>query len=375
MQKYDWPSVVEQKVLTFADSKGLKGKDRDDFVALCYDKFLTTLVPIYEPVGILVAHSMGEPATQLILRTKHYAGAAEVSIGSGIERFEELVDARAKTRNPVMTLFIKKGFPSDDKALNSYIRDIIHRKFTDIADIKEDLNGHKIRITYKKDMLKKLDIDSSIIKERIKTIVKVKPQDIENGLEYTFSDVTLATIRKYFLKISDMSILGIDGVSDAIITKENDEIVISTKGTNFKQALGLEFVDGARSYTNDIFETYKVLGIEAARNLLVKEISKVYKVSDILCDIRHIFLLADSMCFDGSVKGVVRTGIVSTKASPLARAAFEQTEKVIFDAAFNGELETFSGVVENVMAGLPIKVGVGKIEVLMDFNVSKDKKE
>jgi len=78
-------------------------------------------------------------------------------------------------------------------------------------------------------------------------------------------------------------------------------------------------------------------------------------------------LVADIMCYDGVVKGAVRTGIVSAKKSTLAKAAFEQTEKVLFDAAFENKTELFNGVIENVIAGLPIHIGTGKIELKMDF--------
>ncbi|RME60186.1 MAG: DNA-directed RNA polymerase subunit A'', partial [Candidatus Dadabacteria bacterium] len=109
----------------------------------------------------------------------------------------------------------------------------------------------------------------------------------------------------------------------------------------------------------------KVLGIEAARQLLFNELEKVYNDNGIDIDLRHLGLLADAMCFDGNVRGVVRSGIVSSKVSPLARASFEQTEKVLFEASFNEEEEKFNGIIENILAGLPICVGVGRVELIM----------
>ena len=165
-----------------------------------------------------------------------------------------------------------------------------------------------------------------------------------------------------------MGIVGILGISDAIVSDEFGESVIKTQGSNLKDISNLEFVDVYRTYTNDISEIYKVFGIEAARELLVREIAEVYKKSVIGVDLRHLLLLVDAMCYDGEVLGVVRTGIVSTKKSPFARAAFEQTEKVLFNSALYGEEEEFEGVVENVMAGLPINIGVGKVDLEIDFD-------
>jgi len=365
---YEWPKEIEERVNKFADSKGLKSKKKTEFINAAYDRYKESYVPIYEPVGLLAAQSMGEPATQLILRTKHYAGAAEVSVGSGIERLEGLVDARSKTKYPIMTIFIKKELPKDDKNMQKYLKELIFKKLSDICEIKEDLASKRIIVKYRRDLMKELDINADFVKDKIKTMFKAKVKESDTGIECIFDDASLVTIRKYYVKLVESNIKGIEGINDAIISDENGEKVIKTQGTNFKSVTAVDFVDAERTYTNDIFETYKVLGIEAARNLLVKEICGVYNSAGIGIDIRHVFLLADTMCYDGTVKGVVRTGIVSTKASPLARAAFEQTEKVIFDSAFEQESEKFIGVVENVMAGLPINVGVGNIELIMDFN-------
>ena len=104
----DWPKYIERRVSDFADKNNLTGKKREEYLGACYDYFLQAKVPVHEPVGVLSAHSMCEPATQLTLRTKHYAGAAEVSVGSGISRLEELFDARAKTKFPVMTVYLRE---------------------------------------------------------------------------------------------------------------------------------------------------------------------------------------------------------------------------------------------------------------------------
>jgi len=71
------------------------------------------------------------------------------------------------------------------------------------------------------------------------------------------------------------------------------------------------------------------------------------------------------MCFEGDVKGIVRTGITRQKSSPLARAAFEETTKHLLDAAFKGEIEQLTGVVENIIVGQPINVGTGNVDLIM----------
>ena len=368
---YDWPKKIEKEILDYIEEKGLKGKQKDAFLEKAYKIYDSSLIPIYESVGFLVAHSMGEPATQLILRTKHYAGAAEVSMGSGIERLEELVDARAKTKHPTMKIYIKKGLPKTDKAYKKYLKKIVYRFISDFGEIIEDLENKTIMIKFNPILLKEVNLTLEEVIENLKHLFKIKPQIEENKLIYFFKDVGLLNIRKIFMKLKNEGIIGIKGISEAIVSEENGEKVIITQGTNLKEVLKLDFVDINKTYSNDVLETYKIFGIEAARELLINELQKVYEGINI--DYRHVSLLVDTMCYNGNVKGIVRSGIISTKASPLARAAFEQTEKVIFEAALEREVEKFNGVVENVIAGLPIRMGTGNVELSMEFNDDKKK--
>jgi len=363
------PEYMIKRIVSFADKQGLTGKKKDKFLQDCKEYYEDRLVPIYEPVGILTPHSMCEPATQMTLRTKHYAGAIEVSVGSGVKRLEELVDARNKTKYPVMTVFIREGLKTDKNSMKNYLKQIIYKKLSDLIEIKEDLKEHKILVSYDPKVLHEYDMKKEDLYKILKGVLKLSVlQETKDGFEVLFKDQTLLTVRKYFQKLLDLGIVGILGISDAIVSDEFGESVIKTQGSNLKDISNLEFVDVYRTYTNDISEIYKVFGIEAARELLVREIAEVYKKSVIGVDLRHLLLLVDAMCYDGEVLGVVRTGIVSTKKSPFARAAFEQTEKVLFNSALYGEEEEFEGVVENVMAGLPINIGVGKVDLEIDFD-------
>ncbi|PIU22225.1 MAG: hypothetical protein COT14_02345 [Candidatus Diapherotrites archaeon CG08_land_8_20_14_0_20_30_16] len=363
------PEYMIKRIVGFADKQGLTGKKKDKFLQDCKEYYEDRLVPIYEPVGILTPHSMCEPATQMTLRTKHYAGAIEVSVGSGVKRLEELVDARNKTKYPVMTVFIREGLKTDKNSMKNYLKQIIYKKLSDLIEIKEDLKEHKILVSYDPKVLHEYDMKKEDLYKILKGVLKLSVlQETKDGFEVLFKDQTLLTVRKYFQKLLDLGIVGILGISDAIVSDEFGESVIKTQGSNLKDISNLEFVDVYRTYTNDISEIYKVFGIEAARELLVREIAEVYKKSVIGVDLRHLLLLVDAMCYDGEVLGVVRTGIVSTKKSPFARAAFEQTEKVLFNSALYGEEEEFEGVVENVMAGLPINIGVGKVDLEIDFD-------
>ena len=159
-------------------------------------------------------------------------------------------------------------------------------------------------------------------------------------------------IKKIFLK-------GIEDITNVLPVKRNDEYVIITAGSNLKKILSLDFVDAKRVKTNNIFEIANVLGIEAARQAIVDQVYELIQEQGLNVDIRHIMLIADTMCFSGEIRGITRYGIVSQKTSLLARASFETPIRHIIEASIVGEVDKLTSVIENVMLNQPIPVGTG----------------
>jgi len=141
--------------------------------------------------------------------------------------------------------------------------------------------------------------------------------------------------------------------------KRKDEYIILTSGTNLAKVMELEFVDATRTTCNDIHEINEVLGIEAGRQAIIDEVVKVIEAQGLNVDIRHIMLASDTMCQSGRIKGITRYGVVSEKASVLARASFETPIKHVINAALMGEVDTLNSVVENVMLNQLVPVGTG----------------
>jgi len=108
------PPYIMNETSKYVQERGLSKKDEEKLYDAVKNSYYSRMAEPGEAVGIIAAQSLGEPGTQLTLRTKHYAGAAEVSVGSGIQRVEEIVDGRSKARYPTMTIHmldekIKKG--------------------------------------------------------------------------------------------------------------------------------------------------------------------------------------------------------------------------------------------------------------------------
>ncbi|MCX6804158.1 MAG: DNA-directed RNA polymerase subunit A'' [Candidatus Diapherotrites archaeon] len=361
------PKKLLEEIVAIAEVYKLSKTQADKLADAVKAKYDLALVEPGEAVGIIAAQSLGEPGTQLTLRTKHFAGAAEVSVGSGIQRVEEIVDGRSKAKYPTMTIYLESAFKRDKDKAEKFAKSLIDVRVEDVVKINEDFENMKIAVEIQTDKTKalglKADDVSEILKKGLKDFKSIYRDStvhfsIEKKSEYV-------KIRKELIKLLEEKVHGVKGIQKTLIVKENDEYIVKTSGSNLKAVLKLEEVDKEKVFTNDIIETSKILGIEAGRQMIVAELKKVLDDNGIKVDLRHIMLLADLMTFSGEVKGIVRTGITKGKASPFARAAFEETTKHLLEAAFKGEKENLTGVVENIIVGQPIKVGTGIVELLM----------
>ncbi|MDD5148761.1 MAG: DNA-directed RNA polymerase subunit A'' [Candidatus ainarchaeum sp.] len=370
VKKEDWegqplPYWVMAQIAFIAEREKLSKQKVDALIERIKEKFGLLTVEAGEAVGIVAAQSIGEPGTQLTLRTKHYAGAAEVSVGSGIQRVEEIVDGRSKSKYPTMTIFLKPPLNKDkDKALK-FANKLVEVRLKDVASLHEDFRNSTISIELNEDGLKEHYLDEKEMISKIKSGIRLEAHQKKNIVELNFKREPLIKIRKAILKLMNSRVQGIKGIEKVLISEEEKEFVIKTSGSNLKNILKLEEIDPARTTTNDIMETSLVLGIEAGRALVVNELYKTFKDNRIAIDVRHLMILADLMTYNAEVKGIVRTGISREKASPFARAAFEETVKHLVDASFRGESEELQGVVENIIVGQPVKVGTGIVELVM----------
>jgi DNA-directed RNA polymerase III subunit RPC1 len=123
-------------------------------------------------------------------------------------------------------------------------------------------------------------------------------------------------------------------------------------------------VDGLRTVSNHIVEVEHVLGIEAARLAIMKEIDTVYSSYGMEIDKRHLMLLADVMTYKGQILGITRFGIAKMKESVLMLASFEKTTDHLFDAAVHHRQDEINGVSECIIMGTPIQLGTGLLKVL-----------
>ncbi len=317
-----------------------------------------------EPVGVVAAQSIGEPGTQMTLRTFHYAGVASLA-QLGFTRLVEIVDARKTPKKPVMEVYLKSPFNKDFNKAKQIAAEIEQVSLEKVAEVKEDFERKAIQIKFNEDALKEHAISIENAVERIKAVA---PYDGPGGKTITVKPKveTLRNVRKITNRLRSVLLKGIAGINRAIIIeKEGGEYTLATEGSNLQEVFKIEAVDTRRTTTNDVVEISNVLGIEAARNAIIAELLKVMEAQDLDVDMRHIMLIADSMTFTGGVQSIGRHGLAGKKSSVLARAAFEETSKHLINACIKGEEDKLRGITENIIIGQTIPCGTGEVELEM----------
>ncbi len=349
------------------EGKKYTKKQFDRIVEGVCEKYESRLVDPYEAVGIVAAQSIGEPGTQMTMRTFHYAGVAEMNVTLGLPRLIEIVDARKIPSTPMMEIYLKEEYARNLAEVKKIASNIEKTTLKEICEI--EIDAAHMEIVVKPDEKKmrekeitKEDVMKRIMKARgLKATVSTEGNEIRIKMdEFSFKGLqdTLHAVREVNLK-------GIKGIKRAIIRKMDgsDEYIIYTEGSNLADVLAMEEVDPVRTSTNSIMEIAEVLGVEAARNAIIREAHNTLSEQGLAVDLRHIMLVADIMTNDGTVRAIGRHGVSGRKTSVLARAAFEITAAHLLHAGLKGESDNLAGVAENIIVGQPITLGTGAVKI------------
>ena len=146
--------------------------------------------------------------------------------------------------------------------------------------------------------------------------------------------------------------------------KQVSQYILETDGTNFLEVMNHPAVDGRRVLSTHPHDIYENLGVEATRMTLLNEITDLFEEAGV--NYRHIGLLVDVMTRTGRLMSADRYGINKNDIGPLAKASFEETEKILLKAAQFGEIDPITGVSANIMMGQPIRGGTSFAQILLD---------
>ena len=336
----------------------------------------------FEAAGIVTAQSLGEPGTQMTMRTFHYAGVATVNVTQGLPRIIEIVDARKVPNTPTMKIYLKEGIKATAEDAQKLAASLEVTTTVNIATIETDVAQRRLVLHLNKANMSQKNMTGAEIREKLTratrlhviankeknpTMLTLIPnvhsaEDLDTLAENPPSYTMLLQLEE---KIRDLRLKGIPGVERANVqfNDKTGEHYLATIGSNLARINEIEAIDRSRTYTNNIIEIYDQLGIEAARQAIVDELKETLDGARLEVDDRHLLIVADVMTSEGEVRAIGRHGVSGTKHSILARAAFEVTVNHLLKAGIIGERDHLTGVAENIIVGQPIALGTGSVEL------------
>jgi DNA-directed RNA polymerase subunit A" len=359
------PEKIISNLLGELNKTKVTRKQLDVIIERILAAYENSKIPACEAAGVVSAQSIGEPGTQMTMRTFHYAGVAEINVTLGLPRLIEIVDARKNPSTPMMTIFLEKDFAHDRDKARDLAWKIEATYITALGSMSTDITEMKIIIELNKKALSQRSISVEELAGKIEEELGVPVQTTDNTLMLGPEEPSYRQLLQLGKQLQTITLKGIKGIKRVVIRKEDSgEYVLYTEGSELKLVLSIEGVDATRTRTNNVNEIYEVMGIEAGRAALIHEATETLNEQGLTVDIRHIMLVADIMTVDGEVKSIGRHGISGEKASVLARAAFEVTVNHLLDSGIAGDVDELRGVTENVIVGQPIRLGTGNVKLI-----------
>jgi DNA-directed RNA polymerase II subunit RPB1 len=402
----------------------------DNMISIIKLKFVKSLCDVSEMVGVVAAQSVGEPLTQANLNTFHTAGRSSTRAAQGgMGRVKELLSNSANLKTPMMEIYIKDDYNTDVSICNNVLNKIKKTLISDIIDDYEiiycpidkldklvkdnsflkmynvfekdnkmkhnDLSPWLLVYKFNKDKMYQLNITMIDIGR----VVNMRQLQEKINIKYHFTDDNdgalimrinmtfkqdsidiLSELKNINNDILNIDIKGVSGIIMSSLDKQDTlkynntsntiektfEWVIYTRGVNLIDILKMPIVDKKRTICNDIRETYKLFGIEAARTLFIKELNKVLESSNV--NYRHISLLSDIITSKGQILSIDRHGLNKSDIGPLAKCSFEETGTMLINAGIFGEFDPINGISANVMLGQIAPCGTGDTKIMLDLD-------
>lgn len=338
-----------------------------------------------EGVGIIASQSIGQPTTQIALSSFHSAGTTAIEVLEGIPRLESILNCSFKqstsairvTRDVSPSDFVYLTVPDMvssyyiERDLSSWWYPVAERHglyavptghnecamFRMIIDDKK-MKAYKISLKMIRDKI----VESLYNNDNIRVLMSPEFEhiiDVSVQRAVRSKDIDMYVYGLMKSTIFPIQICGIRGIDHAIVSGNS----VRTKGSNLTSILGLSFVDAELSICDSATDALSSLGIEAARSVLVRELSKVLK-GEVCFDNKHINLLADFMTSKGRIIPVNISGMAERGHSYLTRASNERTMMGVAKAACKGVAEPIQSISDSIITGSRSRVGTGIIDIV-----------
>lgn len=380
-------------------------------------KYEESLINPGQSVGVICAQSIGEKNTQSTLNTFHKAGQSEKSVLAGVPRFQEILNTTKEPKTVSCKIFFERC-NTGVKELRNMIRDnlveitlnklikdfvinkekvyrpwyenfkIVYENESWFIDFEDEIYTSSISITLREDIIFK----HKITYEKISSVINdtfggdlacvfsndntgildifVNTSDIElpkNRIQYIDSDnkEEIYIEECVIPELKNTLICGVEGIENIYYTYNDEgEWYVDTDGSNYCEILELPIIDKTRTVSNNMWEIYNVLGIEATREFLIQECLEIMDSINIC----HVKLLVERMTFSGVISSISRYTMRTDESGPISKASFEESTDNFLRAAYNAELESTDGVSASIVCGKKAKNGTGMLDLKLDID-------
>lgn len=390
------------------------------------DKLSASLVEAGKSVGVICAQSIGEKQTQMTLNTFHAAGITIETVVTGVPRFLELLNASKEPKLSSTRLFIPKHHFDSKEDVRRYIyKNVLELKFSqfysdfDLCDKAEyehapkwyriymklfcddekrtivHSNSKFIRFKMNYDNLFRYQIHNYEIADRLQKVFppqfkiacilsplgegemhiyydeKSCPGMTANDEESDEEDECVSSNQydDIFIvhKLQNAVLFGVTNIKDFFLEETTDHYIVHTKGNNYIKLMGLDVADPKMTVSNNMWNIYSSLGIEATREFLIQEFSSIISSDGAYINECHVKLLVDIMTFSGVIVSVSRYGMKNDQFGPMAKASFEESLDNFLKASFFAEKERTTDVSASIICGKRSNIGSGLCDVMLDM--------
>jgi DNA-directed RNA polymerase III subunit RPC1 len=369
----------ERTLERLCTSESVTRRELDEFLVRVVRKVRSKRMEPGSAVGATGAQSIGEPGTQMTLKTFHFAGVASMNVTLGVPRIKEIINASKAISTPIITVQlvhpdslqsarIVKGrlerttLGEVSRSIRTVLgpgspRVVVDLDLEAIADLQLEVTPQSVRRAL-------LEAPKLKLKERHVDIrgggqlVVWPPGEGATGMQ------ALGALHAHQSLLPRVLVQGNASVDRAVVNDVGGgQYNLLVEGTALRAVMTTGGVRGVETTSNHVIEVEQTLGIEAARSAIVREVEYTMGEHGMHIDTRHIALLADVMTCKGNVLGITRFGIAQMKESVLMLASFEKTTDHLFDAAVHSRTDEVEGVSECIIMGIPMPLGTGLFQL------------
>ena len=354
---------LKNTLLEHLETYGISEKDDKNFKFIVEKIISEHQHCVHQPVGLVTAQSIAEPATQMTLRSVHSSGDSNLLISTGLEKLNEVVDHTKMIKQKITKIQIKAGVDSGTIDRICQLFDVVKGPQ---LDIKISIEDCKLTIDEHPQIEKIFEVISTKPVVRRYSTMKLENSKIQLVINQDMGYTQLSKLYSYLQKTTMLGPSKVDGYST--IKNSDGSTTLILKGINFKylqQKLPLYIRYISQIECNSSYEIEKYYGIPYSSANIVMELDRTLnKQQGLDVSYTHLKLVAQAMTFTTCAKQIGRHGIVSDKTAILSQAAYETALKVMVKAAANKSTDLLNSVFSSIIVGrMPPHIGTGRISI------------